>query len=167
MNLVESVSEISEKIKECIKNEICENGLLSDVETFIPSYRMDEPMDIPAVWLFEHPTTEIVQKQGKLSSKIYLQTPFEFVCLVYEDDLEEAERLGKDLASRVGSSIMKHGLKLKNGERIIHNIVFKSLYPVGEVQIEGKTKKTPATSIVFEIRYYVDWLKCKKRMEMK
>lgn len=161
MNIIESATSISENVKACIKKEMTSEGLLSDVETFIPSYRLNEPMDLPAVWLFEHPTIESNNK-GKLGGYTYLKTPFEFVCLVYDDDLEKSESDGKDLASRVGMSLMNNGLKLINGERLFQNIRFKSLYPVGEITIEGKSNKVPATSIVFEIEYIVDWLKCKR-----
>ena len=163
LTLVESASQIKEKIKQCIEQEIVPNGLLEDVETFIPSYRIDEPMNEPAVWLFEHPTTEAENKKGKLSSKIYLTTTYEFVCIVYDDDIEKAENMGKDLATRVGSAIMKNAIRNNVGERLINNVKFKALYPTGELQIEGKTNQTPATSIVFDVEYIVDWLKCYKR----
>lgn len=162
MNLIESGEMITQIVKKCITDEIKPEGLLSDVQTFIPSYRMDEPMDEPAVWLFEHPTIESNDNKGKgrLSSIIYLVTTFEFVCIVYDDELEEAEMKGKNLALRVGQALMKNILKGNNNRRVVNNIHFKSLYPTGEVQIENKTTQTPATSIVFDIEYVVDWLKC-------
>ncbi len=160
MNIVESSSVISEKIKDCIRSEMNPNGLLSDVKTFIPSYRMNEKMKEPCIWLFEHPTIPVDGKKAPLSKSLYLATPFEFVCVVYDKDIETAEMKGKNLASRVAACIQKHALKLHDGERVIDNIVFKTFYPAGEVQIENKSEKTPATSIVFEARFWIDWLKC-------
>ena len=161
MNIVESAEKVTQLMKECITSEMTPDGLLSDVLTFIPSYRLDEPMDEPCIWLFEHPTVTADPKRGKLSHKLYLSTNFEFVCIVYDDDIEASEILGKNLASRVLASIMKHAVKVKNNERIINDVIFNTLYPAGEVQIEGKSNRTPATSIVVEVRYYIDWLKCK------
>lgn len=162
MKLVNSLAEITSAVKKCITNEMVENGLLNDVETFIPSYRLDEPMELPAIWLFEHPTIES-DKKGSLSNLIYLKTPFEFVCIVYDEDLEQSEILGKNLAARVGHTILKNkNLITDDGRRIFNNVKFRTLYPAGEVQIDGKTNKTPATSIVLEIEYFVDWLKCNK-----
>lgn len=161
MNIVDSASKITELIKKCVTDEMKPDGLLSDVETFIPSYRLDEPMDLPAVWLFEHPTIPS-DKKGGLSHLSYLKTPFEFVCLIYDEDIEESEIKGKNLAFRVGASILKNGLRITDNERVFNNIKFKAAYPVGDVQIEGKTNQTPATSIIFEIEYIVDWLKCQR-----
>jgi len=159
MNLVKNGAEITSAVKSCIRNEMVNDGLLSDVETFIPSYRLDEDMDLPAVWLFEHPTTRVESKHAL--SSIYLTTPFEFVCVVYDDDIEQSEIKGKDLAWRVGETILKNKHKVIEGRRIFQNVTFRTLYPVGEVQLEGLNTKIPATSIILDIEYLVDWLKCK------
>ena len=148
MNIINSQELVTTRIKECIYSEMNSEGLLHDVETFIPSYRMDEPMEEPCVWLFEHPTTVADDKKGLLGGKLYLQTPFEFVCIVYdEDDIEQSEMAGKNLASRVARSIIKNSVKLN---------------PVGEVTIKNKSNKAPATSVRIIVKYYIDWMNCCK-----
>ena len=163
MNIINSQELITMRIKECITSEMTTNGLLSDVETFVPSYRMEEEMDEPCIWLFEHPTTIANNKTGALSQKLYLQTPYEFVCVVYdEDDIEKSEMLGKNLASRVAASIAKNHVKL-NTDRIINKIEFETLYPVGEVTIRNKSDNAPATSVRIIAKYWIDWTNCCKQ----
>lgn len=160
MNIITSQEVITKRIKECITSEMNPNGLLYDVETFVPSYRMEDEMEEPLIWLFEHPTTIANDKTGALSQKLYLQTPYEFVCVVYdEDDIEESEMLGKNLASRVAASIAKNHIKL-NEDRIIKKIEFETLYPVGEVEIRNKSNKAPATSVRIIAKYWIDWMNC-------
>lgn len=146
-----SAEKVTCAIKKCITDEMVENGILSDVETFVPSYRLEEPMDLPAVWLFEHPTT----LKGKLGFNgcIDLTTPFEFVCVEYDEDIETSEIKGKNLAWRVGQSIFKNKNQLQSNQRVFNDIRFQTLYPVGEVQIQGKLNKIPATSIILEFDY--------------
>lgn len=163
MNIISSQELVTMRIKEYIRAEMNPKGLLHDVETFIPSYRMNEPMEEPCVWLFEHPTTIADNKSGALSQKLKLQTPYEFVCIVYdEDDIEESEMLGKNLAGRVAASIAKNHIKL-NSDRIINKIEFETLYPVGEVKIKNKSNKAPATSVRIIAKYYIDWMNCCKK----
>ncbi len=160
MNIISSQELITMRIKECIRKEMHSEGLLHDVETFIPSYMIDEEMDEPAVWLFEHPTTIANDKSGALSQKLYLQTPYEFVCIVYmEDDPEESEMLGKNLAGRVAASIAKNHKEL-NEDRLISKLVFETLYPVGEVEIKNKSDDAPATSVRVIAKYWIDWMNC-------
>ena len=162
MNIIDSQELVTIRIKECIYSEMHSGGLLHDVETFIPSYRMDEPMEEPCVWLFEHPTTVADDKKGLLGGELYLQTPFEFVCIVYDDDdIEQSEMAGKNLASRVTLSIIKNIIKL-NKDGAIKKIDFDTLYPVGEITIKNKSNKAPATSIRIIVKYYIDWMKCCK-----
>ena len=168
MNLANSVSLVPKTIKSYIEEEMRDGGLLSDVETLIPSLNNDVPVDPPAVWIVQHPTTQWANDKRNLSSKMALSVPFEFVCVEYSDDLEEAEMLGIDLASRVGSSLMKNLNKVKVDDsmpdRFFHKLEFQTLYPVGEVNVVGKSERIPATSIVFSFVYFVDWLKCNRRL---
>ena len=152
MNIIKGPSEVTKMIKSCITEEITEEGLLSEVETFIPSYRMDEHMEEPCIWLFEHETTVADGESGRLS----------FVCVVYdEEDIEQSELKGKELACRVAATIAKN-LRRKNtdGDVILENLKFQALYPVGTVTIEGKSDKAPATSVRLIVEYYVDWAIC-------
>ena len=145
--------QVTSAIKLCITSEMTKDGLLEDVETFIPSYRLDESMDLPAVWLYEHPTT--LKGQMGFGDTLTLTTPFEFVCVEFDDDIEKAEIKGKNLAWRVWKSVFKHKNILLDDKRVFSNIEFNTLYPVGEVQIQGKLNRIPATSVVLDVTYNV------------
>ena len=169
MRFVNTASLVPQTVKAYLEREIREGGLLEDVETLIPSVNSDVPVDPPAIWIVQHPTTRWVNDKANLSNKITLSVPFEFVCVEYSDDLEEAEILGISLASRVGSSLMKNFNKVKVDDsmpnRFFHKLEFETLYPVGEVTVVGKSERIPATSIIFNFVYIVDWLKCNRKYD--
>ena len=87
-----------------------------------------------------------------------MQTPFEFFCVVYDEDLEQSEILGKDLATRVAAAIKKN--IMRNGEDdsyIFDKVLFDHLYPSGTVDVVEKGDRAVTTSIKITIQYYVDW----------
>jgi len=165
MNIVDGVDTITRTVKNYITSENVTNGLLEDVETIIRSVQNETPIDTPAVWIVQHPTIQYQnEKYNNLSRVKHLSTTFEFVCVEYDEDLEVAENKGLNLATRVGQSIMKNFNKVKDLETdpdsIFLKVEFETLYPVGFIQIEGKAKKIPATSIIFNFIYPVKWLVC-------
>ena len=162
LNMIEGPREVTRLIKSCIRKEMVPDGLLHEVETFVPSYRLDDEMEEPCVWLFEHETTVANGTSGRLSRKLLLQTVFEFVCVVYdEEDIEQSELKGKELASRVAVSIAKNLRRTNsNNEKVLENLKFDALYPVGTVDVQGKSKKALATSVRLIVEYYVDWAIC-------
>lgn len=164
LNIVKGPEAITRLVKKCITNEMTSEGLLSDVETFVPSYRLDDKMEEPCIWLFEQETTIADGKSGTLSHKILLQTPFEFVCVVYdEDDIEQSEIKGKNLAGRVAASIARNFTRLnEDNEYIAAKPKLEAIYPVGQVQIQDKDDKAVATSVRIIFEYYVDWAICCK-----
>lgn len=168
MKFVNTTSLVPKTVKAYLEKEMKAGGLLEDVETLIPSVNSDVPVDPPAIWIVQHPTTQWANDKTNLSHKITLSVPFEFVCVEYSDDLEEAEYLGISLASRVGSSLMKNFNKVKVDNsvpnRFFHKLEFQTLYPVGEVSVVGKSERIPATSIVFNFIYVIDWLKCNRKL---
>ena len=162
MNLNRSLGLVSQKVKEYLEAEHTEGGLLEDVNTIIQVSQNDAPIDEPAVWIVQHPTV-LSSNKGNLGHVAELLTPFEFACFVYHPDLEESFKMGQDLATRVGVSILKNFMKNntdENGQRIFTKIDFQEYLPVGEVSIEGKAEKVSATSIVFNFKHEIDWLKC-------
>ena len=169
MKFVNAPSLVPQTVKAYLEKEMKSGGLLEDVETLIPSVNSDVPVDPPAVWIVQHPTVRWNRDKANLSNKITLSVPFEFVCVEYSDDLEEAELLGINLATRVGSSLMKNFNKVKVDRempnRFFQKIEFETLYPVGEVTVVGKSERIPATSIIFNFIYVVDWLKCNRRYD--
>ena len=170
MNIVEGPAEVTKMIKNCISQEMTDEGLLSEVESFIPSYRMDEEMEEPLIWLFEHETISADGKSGKLSNKLLLSTPYEFVCVVYdEEDIEKSEEKGKQLACRVAATIAKHLSRVnEDGKQVLNALKFEALYPVGTVIVKGKSNKAPATSLRLIVEFYVDWsICCRKNFKSK
>ena len=164
LNIVKGMDTVSRNVKKYIAIETATGGLLEDVETVINSVNSDIPVDPPCVWIVEHPT--IPYDNNNLSNTQRVVTTFEFVCVEHDDDLEIAQIKGENLATRVGACILKNLNNVRDDEddpiRVFDKVVFKALYPVGEVSVVGKQEKIPATSIIFEFIHTFDWLKCKK-----
>ena len=164
MNIIEGPAKVTQLMKDCITAEMVPGGILEDVNSFIPSYRFDEEIEEPCIGLFEQETTPVVD--GTLSHKIELQTPFEFICIVYDDEnIEQSEIKGKELAGRVAASIARNFRRIdKEGNRVpILKPTIEAIYPVGTVEIQDKGEEAVATSIRIIINYYVDWLVCMKQ----
>lgn len=163
MNIINGPAKVTQLMKDCITAEMVQDGLLEDVNTFIPSYRFDDEIEEPCIGLFEHETTPVID--GTLSAKIELQTPFEFICIVFDDeDIEQSEIKGKNLAGRVAASIAKNFTrKDKDGHSVpVLKPTIEAIYPVGTVEIQDKGEEAVATSIRIRINYYVNWLTCMK-----
>lgn len=163
VNLTKGLEYITEIIKECIKKELKENGVLSDVESFIPIFHNESGVNEPCIWMVQHLTT--VEKNSNISQTMQLKSTFEFVCVEYDPDPEIAEAKGQNLASRVGRVIAKNYLCVQDEldtPRIIHRINFNTYYPVGEVEIKGKADKVPATSLVLDVIFSINWINCCK-----
>lgn len=161
MNIVEGPARVTQLMKDCITAEMTEGGLLEDVNTFIPSYKFNEEIEEPAIGIFEQETVPVVS--GTLSKKIELQTPFEFICIVYDDeDIEQSEIKGKNLACRIAASIAKNFSRITiDGKSVpILKPTIEAIYPVGTVEVQDKGEEAIATSIRIRINYYVDWLVC-------
>lgn len=164
MNIVDGPAKVTQLIKNCITSEMVEDGLLEEVNQFVPSYRFDEEVEEPFIGLFEHETTPAIN--GTLSHKIEMQTPFEFICIVYDDeDLEKSEIKGKTLACKVAASIAKNFTRVTvNGEVIpVLKPVLESIQPIGLVEVVDKSDTAVATSVRISIHYYIDWMACYKK----
>lgn len=161
-NIVNGMGAVTHAVKECVRMENVEGGILEDVETIIPISENDVPIDPPAVWIAQHPTIQYGKEN--LSNVLNLQSTFEFVCVDYDDDLEVAEELGQNLATRVGACILKNHNKVRQpgfeNERLFQKVKFHTFYPVGQVKIAGKAESVPAASIVFDFIHQIRWLDC-------
>lgn len=164
-NLVKSVDLVTKAVNAYItKEKEAEDGLLRDVEEIIPYTYNDTPIEPPCVWIVQHPTITSPEFKKSINNRNFLQSTFEFVCVEYDEDLQTSIEKGQHLATLVGQSIMKNFNKIGIGDNEIKHIFtkveFNTLYPVGEVSIAGKAKRVPATSIVFDFTFEIDWLKC-------
>lgn len=167
MNMIKGLEELTATIRESVLRENVENGLLEDVETIITTYNNEYGVKEPCVWMIQHPTVVANSEKANLSREVTLTTSFEFVCIEYDPDPERAEAKGQNLATRTGISVLKNYLTVqneRNAPRTISHIEFNTLYPVGEVQITGKSEKVPATSIVLDVIHRINWDNCCKKM---
>ena len=53
-----------------------------------------------------------------------------------------------------------HIQKDKFNERVILNVKFNSLLPVGEMNVQNKREKVPVTSVILEFESQVNWKPC-------
>ena len=167
VNLVTGFDKVYEIIKESIEAEITTDGLLEDVETFIPVYTNEEHVDEPVVWMHQLQTR--VGRQADISGTMELTTPFQFNCAVYEPEIEDANKATQNLANRVGLSILKNWQTIQMsklpGERMITGITFETYYPLGTIQVNGKSERLPVTGLVLNIKHKVNWLMCCRNLQ--
>ena len=167
VNLVTGFDKVYEIIKESIEAEIVENGLLEDVETFIPVYTNEEHVDEPVVWMHQLQTR--VGRQADISGTMELTTPFQFNCAVYEQEIEDANKATQNLANRVGLSILKNWQTIQMqklpGQRMITGITFETYYPLGTIQVNGKSERLPVTGLVLNVKHLVNWQMCCRNLQ--
>ncbi|MBQ6345008.1 MAG: hypothetical protein IJI96_02735 [Methanobrevibacter sp.] len=158
MNIGERIENILEIVQDCLEHERQENGLLENVKDIITVYNNEYGVDTPGIWIVQHPVT--ADSDDNLSQELTLKSTIEFVCIEYDPDPETAEKLARNLAEKVAISIKKNYRRLqyeKFNDRIIHNVKFNSLLPVGEINVENKREKIPVTGLILEFLFDVDW----------
>ena len=165
-NLITGLESITETIKECIKRENTAGGLLEDVEDIITVYNNEEGVEEPAVWMVQHPTTPT--NNVDLRQQLTLDSPFEFVCIEYDSDPEEAEKKSQNLATRVVLSVLKNYQSVQTDlgyTRTIRKIEFNTYRPVGEISVVGKSDKVPVTGIILDVIHDINWMNCCRKLE--
>ena len=162
VNILTGFEKINTIINKCITDEITDNGILSDVETYINTYYNEGQVDEPVVWITQHPTT--VEKNADISKTLLLKTPFEFDCGVYEVELEDANTSSQNLCNRVILSILKNWQTIQSQElpnnRMIRNITLETYSPMGYVNVTGKSDKVPITGVVLNVYHVINWQQC-------
>ena len=131
VNIVSGFENVYKVLKGSIDAEMTETGLLKDVETFIPVYLDEERVEEPVVWMYQLETVPV--KGADISQMVYLRTPFQFNCAVYEKEITDANISCQNLACRVVLSILNNWQTVQNGllpgERMIRSIDFDRYYP--------------------------------------
>lgn len=158
MNIGERIENILEIVQDCIEHERQENGLLENVNDVITIYNNEYGVDTPGIWIIQHPVT--AASDDNLSQELTLKSTIEFVCIEYDPDPKTAEKLARNLAENVAITIKKNYRRLqyeKFEDRIIHNVKFNSLLPVGEINVENKRDKIPVTGLILDFLFDVDW----------
>jgi hypothetical protein len=162
VNILTGFEKINTIINRCITDEINENGILSDVETYINTYYNEGQVEEPVIWITQHPT--VVEKNPDISKTSLLKTPFEFDCGVYEKEIEDANTSSQNLCNRVILSILKNWQTIQNeilpGQRMIRNIELDTYSPMGYVPVEGKSDKVPITGVILNIYHIINWQQC-------
>ena len=162
VNILTGFEKINTIINRCITDEINENGILSDVETYINTYYNEGQVEEPVVWITQHPTT--VERNPDISKTSLLKTPFEFDCGVYETEIEDANTSSQNLCNRVILSILKNWQTIQAEEipnqRMIRNIELDTYSPMGYVEVTGKSDKVPITGVILNIYHIINWQQC-------
>ena len=162
VNILTGFEKINTIINACITNEMVENGLLEDVETFVNTYYNEGQVDEPVVWITQHPT--VVERNADISKTLLLKTPFEFDCGVYDVEIEDANTQSQNLCNRVILSILKNWQTVQSTElpnqRMIRNIELDRYSPMGYVQVTGKSDKVPVTGVILNVYHQINWLLC-------
>ena len=164
VNIITGFEKINTIINKCITDEMTQDGLLSDVETFINTYYNEGQVEEPVIWITQHPTT--VERNPDISKTALLRTPFEFDCGVYETEIEDANTASQNLTNRVILSILKNWQTIQAselpGNRMIRNIELDTYSPMGYVNVEGKSDKVPITGVILNIYHIINWQQCQQ-----
>ena len=167
VNILTGFEKINTIINRCITDEIKDNGILSDVETYINTYYNEGQVEEPVIWITQHPTT--VEKNPDISKTSLLKTPFEFDCGVYETEIEDANTASQNLCNRVILSILKNWQTIQAEElpnqRMIRNIELDTYSPMGYVEVTGKSDKVPITGVILNIYHTISWQQCCRQIQ--
>ena len=149
-------------MKGCIDSEMVTDGLLDDVETFIPVYTGEKNLPEPLIWMYQLETTPV--RNPDLSQTMELQTPFQFNCAVYEPEIEDSNISCQNLACRVVLSILKNWQTIQAGllpgERMIVQIKFDRYYPLGTIEVNGKSERLPVIGVRLDVIHRINWKLC-------
>ena len=162
VNIVSGFENVYKVLKGSIDAEMTETGLLKDVETFIPVYLDEERVEEPVVWMYQLETVPV--KGADISQMVYLRTPFQFNCAVYEKEITDANISCQNLACRVVLSILNNWQTVQNGllpgERMIRSIDFDRYYPLGTIEVNGKSERLPVIGVRLNINHQINWKMC-------
>lgn len=166
VNILTGFEKINTIINRCITDEL-EDGLLSDVETFVNTYYNEGQVDEPVIWITQHPST--VEKNADISKTALLKTPFEFDCGVYETEIEDANTSSQNLCNRVILSVLKNWQTIQAEElpnaRMIRNITLETYSPMGYVPVTGKSDKVPITGVILNVYHVINWQQCCRQIQ--
>lgn len=162
VNIVSGFENIYKIMKGCIEAEMTNDGLLKDVETFIPVYLDEEHVEEPVVWMYQLETTP--SRQADISQTMELTTPFQFNCAFYEKEIEDANTSCQNLACRVVLSILNNWQTVQNqvlpGNRMIRNITLDRYYPLGTIEVNGKSERLPVIGVRLNVNHIINWKLC-------
>ena len=166
VNIVTGFEKLYTIMKGCIEAEMTTGGLLEDVETFIPVYTDEETVEEPVVWMYQLESTP--NREADISRTIEITTPFQFNCSVYEAEIEDSMTSTQNLAGRVVLSVLRNWQTVQNteleGNRMIRNITFDRLYPLGTITVNGKSERLPVIGVRLEVNHIINWQNCLRQL---
>ena len=162
VSIISGFENIYTIMKGCIEAEMTETGLLKDVETFIPVYLDEEHVEEPVVWMYQLETTPT--RGADISQTMELTTPFQFNCAYYETEIEDANTSCQNLACRVVLAILNNWQTVQNtvlpGNRMIRNITLDRYYPLGTIEVNGKSERLPVIGVRLNVNHIINWRMC-------
>ena len=162
VNIVSGFENVYKIMKGCIEAEMTPTGLLKDVETFIPVYLEEEHVEEPVVWMYQLETMPV--KGADISHTMILRTPFQFNCAFYERDIEDANTSCQNLACRVVLAILNNWQTIQSGllpsERMILSIELERYYPLGTIEVNGKSERLPVIGVRLNVNHKITWKMC-------
>lgn len=131
------------------------DGILSDVNTFLTSALTNEHIDAPLIWFEKeeiNPSTSIVYDDGTT-----WDMKFNIVCCAeITDDIKSAEKDSLNLANRCLTALYKNIIKPQGVSEYIEITGFdiEKIDPNGTFEIINKTTLLPATRIpiIFHVK---------------
>ena len=167
VSIISGFENIYKVMKGSIEAEMTSEGLLKDVETFIPVYLDEDHVEEPVVWMYQLET--IPSRQADISQTMELTTPFQFNCAIYESEIEDANTSAQNLACRVVISILNNWQRVQSellpGQRMIRNITLDRYYPLGTVTVNGKSERLPVIGVRLNVNHIINWRLCCKTIE--
>ena len=167
VSIISGFENIYTIMKGCIEAEMTETGLLKDVETFIPVYLDEEHVEEPVVWMYQLETTPT--RGADISQTMELTTPFQFNCAYYETEIEDANTSCQNLACRVVLAILNNWQTVQNtvlpGNRMIRNITLDRYYPLGTIEVNGKSERLPVIGVRLNVNHIINWRMCCRTIE--
>ena len=165
VNIQTGLENVQLIMKTCIESEICENGLLEDVESFFTIYNDEDHVEEPVIWMYQHETR--AGRQADISNTMDLTIPFQFNCSVYEPELEDANTATQNLATRVILAILRNWqtvqAEIMQG-RLIKNITLETFYPLGTIDVNNKSERLPVIGVLLNVNVIVNWKMCSKNL---
>lgn len=165
VNIQTGLENVQLIMKTCIESEICEDGLLEDVESFFTIYNDEDHVEEPVIWMYQHETR--AGRQADISNTMDLTIPFQFNCSVYEPELEDANTATQNLATRVILAILKNWqtvqAEIMQG-RLIKNITLETFYPLGTIDVNNKSERLPVIGVLLNVNVIVNWKMCCKNL---
>ena len=162
VNIVSGFENIYKIMKGCIDAEMTPTGLLKDVETFIPVYLDEDHVEEPVIWMYQLET--LPTRNADISQTMELTTPFQFNCAFYESDIEDSNISCQNLACRVVLSILNNWQRVQNellpGQRMIRNITLDRYYPLGTIDVNGKSERLPVIGVRLNVNHLINWQLC-------